>query len=91
MFDDIQPEYINQNFKDFDFANKIIESKEFDNCTFEKCNFSETAFKKCKFYECKFSQCNLSMLNVQGCLSLILCLKTRKLSALTGQKLHGQN
>ena len=58
-------EYYDKTFKNINVKEKILKSKEFDNCTFIDCIFNETVLKYCKFIECNFENCDLSLLKIK--------------------------
>lgn len=59
-------DYYDEIFENMDIKEKILESKEFDNCIFKKCILTEVVLKYCKFIECKFEKCDLSLLKIKN-------------------------
>jgi len=53
-----------QTFESVNYAEKIINGKEFNGCTFKKCDFSNSEFSRCKFIDCIFEHGNLSMMKL---------------------------
>ncbi len=60
-----QPMYEAQTFKDGEYPEAELRSKEFNDCTFIRCTFTEASFQGCIFRNCKFKDCDLSLIHVK--------------------------
>jgi fluoroquinolone resistance protein len=51
-------------FEKVTYANKLIRSREFQDCTFRQCDFQDSDFAGSKFLDCTFEECNLSLMKL---------------------------
>ena len=72
-------EHWSETFKNMDFSESEIASKEFDGCTFDKCDFSDAIFKRCNFVDCEFIGCNLSNVKIAFSKFSDVCFRDSKL------------
>ncbi len=79
-------EYCSENFKNLDFSEVEIYSKDFDGCIFEKCNFSEAIFNRCNFVDCEFINCNLSIVKMEYSKFSDVCFRDSKLIGINWTK-----
>ncbi|AZZ37373.1 hypothetical protein CIK05_11410 [Bdellovibrio sp. qaytius] len=57
---DLEKDFVEQPFNDFDLRSQTIENCSFDACHFKNCNFNGAVLKNSRFLDCTFDMCDFS-------------------------------
>jgi fluoroquinolone resistance protein len=55
-----------KKFDKINYAEKVVNGREFQDCRFHQCDFSNSNFSGSKFIDCHFDGCNLAMIKIKG-------------------------